>query len=92
MSQRGMVSTHSEQGNAPPQIMDLNVAATNGNDGPTSSADLPQLRYLDQTPIMRTDNKRLCSQLSPLGEKERAGLEQNIQLAVPDLIQKRSLK
>ena len=72
MSQRGMVSTHSEQENAPTKIKDFNVAATNRNDGPKASTDPPPLRHLDQTPIMRTDNKRLCSQLSPLGEEEQA--------------------
>ena len=65
-----MVKTHSEQGNAPTEITDLNVAAANGNDGPTASAETPQLRYIDQTPFIRADNKRLCSQLNPLGEEQ----------------------
>ena len=88
LSQRGMINTHSKQRNASTEIMDLNVAATNGNGGPTASADPPQLRYLDQTPNMRTDNRSLCSQLSPLGEEEQASLTQNNQLAVQDAIEK----
>ena len=81
------IITHSEQRNAPTEIMDLNVPATNGNDSPTASPDPPQLSYLDQTPSMRTNNKRLCSQLSPSRE-EQAGSEENIQLAVQDAIEK----
>ena len=68
--------------------MDLNVAAANRTDGPTAFAGPPQLGYLAQTPIMRTHNKRFCSQLSPSGEEEHAGLVQNFQLAVQDAIEK----
>ena len=67
--------------------MDLNVPATTGNDSPTASAYPRQLSYLDQTPSMRTKNKRLCSQLGPSRE-EQAVLKQNIQLAVQDSIEK----
>ena len=42
MSQRRMVNTYSEQGNAQIENMDLNVAAMNGNDGPTASAEPPR--------------------------------------------------
>ena len=86
-----MVNTHSEQGYSPTGIMNLNVAAANGNDGPTASAEPPQLCYIDQTPIIRTANKKLCSQLNPLGE-EQASLVQNIYLAVHDAIEKEFLK
>ena len=48
------------------------------------STDLPTLRHLDQTPIHRAENKRLCSQLSPIEEVSHQNVPQQIHTAIQE--------
>ena len=64
-------------------------SSSNGNN------DLPFLRYLDQTPIVRNENKRLCSVLSPLNENEKdftaaieSAIEKSFEKLLPSLVLK----
>ena len=40
-----------------------------GQSSPSKDARMPDLRYHDQTPLAKPDNKRLCSELSPMMEE-----------------------
>lgn len=58
------------------------------------SENPPTLRYLDQTPLSRPENKRLCSELSPvtemdvdIAEKIQVTIQESIQKSLPSIIE-----
>ena len=53
----------------------MNVTDDESMNNVTTKVRIPKiqlrtLRYLDQTPINRPENKKLCSELSPLAETD----------------------
>ena len=59
-----------------------------GQSSPSKDAGkMPALRYHDQTPLAKPDNKRLCSELSPMMEESMENNEIDVSKAVNEAIQ-----
>ena len=84
------VTSHLEVGVSDEIFNDSGMMATNNAEG----GSLPVLRFQDQTPMPKINNKRGCAVLSPLEEvstnemteKIRLTIQESIQTAIPHII------